>query len=173
MQTQLRTKRLVLSSILVALGIGLQIVEAMIIPAANLPGGKLGLANITTVVMLYVFDSKTALACAILRAFLGSVLYGGVSSMIYSVSGAFFSAVMMIVIKHNFGKHLTHIGISVIGAVCHNIAQVSVAVLLLENVWIFTYLPILVIVACITGIFTGYAARYASEYLIKTDVYKK
>ena len=170
MQMRWRTKKLVLSSILIALGIGLQIAESMFPIPVNIPGGKLGLANIVTVVILYAFDAKTALLCAILRSFLGSILYGGVTSAIYSVSGAVFAWVMMILAKRVSNGKLTQIGVSVIGAVSHNMAQVFVASLVLSNVWIFTYLPILGVASCITGVFTGYSARYAVMYLMKTGV---
>ncbi len=164
---QFRTKKMVLCAVLVALGIGLQIIESMIPTPINLPGGKLGLANIVTVILLYTLEERSALCCAVLRAFIGSVLYSGVTSVIYSVAGAVFAAMMMILAKRIAKGHLTHIGISVIGAFFHNVAQVCVAVVLFSNVWIFTYLPILGIASSITGVFTGYAAKYACEYLKK------
>ena len=170
MQMQWRTKKLVLSAILIALGIGLQIAESMFFIPVNIPGGKLGLANIVTVVILYAFDAKTAITCAILRSFLGSILYGGVTSAIYSVSGAVFAALMMIGAKYISKDALTQIGVSVIGAFSHNVAQVFVASVLLSNVWLFTYLPILGVVSCITGVVTGYGARYGIIYLMKTGL---
>ncbi len=165
---QFRTKKIVLCAVLVALGIGLQIVESMLFIPINLPGGKLGLANIVTVILLYTLEEKSAICCAVLRAFIGSVLYSGVTSAIYSVAGAIVAAVMMILAKRIAKGHFTHIGISVIGAFFHNAAQVCVAAILLSNVWIFTYLPILGIASSITGVFTGYAAKYACRYLEKT-----
>jgi len=173
MQMQWRTKRLVLSSILIALGIGLQIAESMFFIPINIPGGKLGLANIVTVVILYLFDAKTAFACAVLRSFLGSILYGGVTSAVYSVSGAVFAWLMMAISKRMSNGNLTQIGVSVIGAFSHNAAQVFVASVVLSNVWIFTYLPILGVASCITGVFTGYGARYAVKYLEKTGLCRK
>ncbi|MBE7026623.1 MAG: Gx transporter family protein [Ruminococcaceae bacterium] len=173
MQMQWRTKRLVLSSILIALGIGLQIAESMFFIPINIPGGKLGLANIVTVVILYLFDAKTAFVCAVLRSFLGSILYGGVTSAVYSVSGAVFAWLMMAISKRMSNGNLTQIGVSVIGAFSHNAAQVFVASVVLSNVWIFTYLPILGVASCITGVFTGYGARYAVKYLEKTGLCRK
>lgn len=167
MRTQLHIKKLVISALLVSLGIGLQIAESMIPLPINLPGGKLGLANIVTVILLYTFDIKTALICAVMRAFLGSLLYGGVSGAVYSVAGAVFASVMMNAAMRMSRGALTETGISVIGAVSHNIAQVSVACVIMSNVWIYTYLPILGIASCITGAFTGYASRYAIKYLGK------
>ena len=165
MPMQSRTKRLVLSAVLVALGVGLQILESIVPLPVNLPGGKLGLANVATLLVLYTLDTKTAFAFAVLRPFLGSLLYGGVSAMLYSVSGSVFAACMMLAAMRLGRDKLTAVGVSVVGAVSHNVAQVFVASLVLSNVWIFTYLPILAIAACITGIFTGYAARFILAHL--------
>lgn len=165
MQMRLRTKRLVLCAVFVALGVGLQIVESIIPLPVNLPGGKLGLANIATLILLYSFGAKTAFVCAVLRPFLGSLLYGGVSAMLYSVTGSLAATCVMLALQYVGHGRFTPIGVSVAGAVSHNAAQTAVAAVLLSNVWIFTYLPILSIVACITGIFTGYAAKFALVYL--------
>lgn len=165
MQMRLRTKRLVLCAVLTALGVGLQILESIVPIPINLPGGKLGLANIVTLILLCTVDIKAAFLCAVLRPFLGSLLYGGVSAMLYSVTGSLFAACMMLLALRAGKDRLTVIGVSIIGAVSHNAAQTAVACVLLSNVWIFTYLPILAIAACITGIFTGYAAKYALVYL--------
>ena len=173
MRTRLHIKKLVVSALLVAVGIGLQIAESMIPMPINLPGGKLGLANIVTVILLYTFDIKTAFICALMRAFLGSLLYGGVSGMLYSVSGAVFSALIMWAAMRLGHGALTEIGVSVIGAASHNAAQVSVACIMLSNVWIYTYLPILGTASCITGIFTGYAARFAVKHMRKTGICEK
>lgn len=167
MQMRLRTKRMVLCAVFVALGVGLQIVESMVPLPVNLPGGKLGLANITTLILLYSFGGKTAFVCAVLRPFLGSLLYGGVSAMLYSVTGSLTALFVMLAVRHAGRGRFSPIGVSIAGAVSHNAAQTAVAAVLLSNVWIFTYLPILAIAACITGIFTGYAAKFALAYLKK------
>lgn len=163
MQTRSLTERLVVSALLVALGVALQIFENMLPIMIAIPGGKIGLANIVTLVLLYIFDFKTAFNCSVLRAFVASVLYGGVSAIVYSVSAAIFStAVMAILIRR--AKSLTPVGISVCGAFCHNAAQVFVASIMLSNVWIFTYLPILGIVSCVSGVVTGYASKLVLGY---------
>ncbi len=165
MQMRSLTERLVVSALLVALGVALQIFENMLPIMTSVPGGKIGLANIVTLVLLYIFDFKTAFTCSVLRAFLASLLYGGVSAIIYSVSAAAFSAVVMAVLMKR-AKSLTPVGISVCGAFCHNAAQVCVASIILSNVWIFTYLPILGIVSCVSGVVTGYAAKLVLGYFL-------
>lgn len=163
MQMYSLTKKLVTASLLVAIGITLQIFENMFPIMNAVPGGKLGLANIVTLVMLYIFDTKTSLVCAVVRAFLASLLYGGVTSIIYSTTAAAISAVVMAVLVKN-AKPLSPVGVSVCGAFCHNATQVFVASILLSNGWIFTYLPTLGIVSCVSGIATGYVAKVVIEH---------
>lgn len=167
----LPAKKLANVSILIAVGIGLQIAEGMIPAPIDLPGGKLGLANIATLITLCLYDTKTAAVAALLRSVLGSLLYGGVSGLLYSVSGAIVSvAIMAFLLRHATGESkLSLVGVSIIGAVCHNTAQVTAAALVLSNVWIYSYLPILSAIAAFTGLFTGLAAKSALKYLQKRN----
>lgn len=166
---QLRTRRMIMCAVLVSLGVALQIAESFVPIAVNLPGGKLGLANIATLILIYAFDTKTAVICAIVRPFLGSLLYGGVSAMLYSVSGSVSALLVMLLAARAGRGRLSVIGVSILGATAHNAAQTAVACAVLSNVWIFTYLPILAVAACITGIFTGYAAKYSLVYVKRTQ----
>lgn len=172
MQTRSLTKKIVVCALFIAIGIALQVTESMIPMPINIPGGKLGLANIVTLILLYIFDFKSALLCAILRAFLGSLLWGGAFSAVYSVSGAVFAAVMMELAINLSKGRLTEIGVSVIGAVSHNSAQIFVASIILSDIYIFTYLPPLAIASCITGIFTGFAAKFSIKNIQKTGIIK-
>ena len=58
-------------------------------------------------------------------------------------------------------------GAAISGAVAHNFAQTTVAVLMYSNFYIYTYLPPLLILSIISGYFTG----FCSTIIIKK--YKK
>ena len=73
--------------------------------------------------------------------------------MVYSISGALFSILIMSIVSR-FDRIGT-LGISVAGAVSHNIAQCAVASILLQNTSVFRYLPVLLISGVIAGIITG------------------
>ena len=60
-------------------------------------------------------------------------------------------------------KIFSLIGVSIIGAVSHNFAQVSVASFVMNNFRIFSYLPFLMLI----GLFTGYFVGLASIYIVK------
>lgn len=52
------------------------------------------------------------------------------------------------------------VGISVAGAVAHNVGQLFVAGLIVENFGLYIYLPILMVSAVVTGIFIGFTVKY-------------
>ncbi len=164
MQTLSPIKKVVFIAMLTALGIALQVFEGFLPFAVNLPGGKLGLANIAVLLVLYVCGAREALCVALLRSVLGSLLFGGVVGLLYSVSGALVSLAVMLLARR-YLTALSIVGISVLGACAHSLAQVCVASVLLSSVLLYTYLPPLIILATVCGVFTGLAAKHAVGYL--------
>ncbi len=164
MQTSALTKKLVLLSMLTALGIALQLFENMLPFAVNLPGGKLGLANIAVLLVLYIYGFRAAAVVAVLRSVLGALLFGGVVGLLYSLAGSVVSLVVMGIAKRRFTK-FSIVGVSVLGACAHSAAQVCVASVLLSSMLLYTYLPPLLILAVVCGVFTGLAAKYAVRYM--------
>lgn len=151
----MKNKNIVLGFML-GIAICLQIFESFIPMPFPIPGGKLGLANIVTIVVLFLFGAKEAIVICLLRSILGSVLHGGVVSMIYSVSGAFLSTVIAIFLKKH--SKFTIIGLGIMSALANNFAQVTVAISLMENLYIFTYYPVLMLVSIPSGAITGYVS---------------
>jgi heptaprenyl diphosphate synthase len=65
---------------------------------------------------------------------------------------------MCVVKKYIFPK-ISVIGMSVIGAAVHNVTQILVSGTVFASVYIFSYLPMLLIVAVLSGVTTGYFAQ--------------
>ena len=152
------SKKLVITAFLVALGIVLQIVEGMF-NVFSVPGGKLGIANIVSLVDLFLFSGGNAVTVAFIRAVLGSFLYGGINTLPYSLCGAIFATYAMWGAKVAFYPKLSIVGISVVGAFFHNLAQIVVATVVFGSANLFYYLPVLTIVGTIGGVVTGYVAQ--------------
>ncbi len=152
------SKKIVITALMVSVGIVLQIVESMFDIFA-VPGGKLGLSNVATLVDIFILGGGNGVLVAFLRSFLGCILYGGVPAMPYSVCGAVFSALCMWGLKSAFYPKLSHVGISVLGAFVHNTAQIAVAVAIFKSTSLLSYLPVLVIIGTIGGAATGYGAK--------------
>lgn len=118
-----------------------------------LPGIKLGLANIVTLMALFFLGEKSAFTILILRCILGAVFGGGISGLFFSVIGGILAMVVMCIFKRC--KRLSIYGISILGAAAHNIGQILVAIFLMESVFITGYLPYLLVVSVFTGLATG------------------
>jgi len=153
------TKKLIFMALMTAVGIVLQIAETFMPFPIDLPGGKIGIANVVGLIIIPTLGGMPALVVAVLRASIGSMLFGGVISAIYSISGAIFATLIMIIAYRYLHPKSSLVGVGVLGAVAHNAAQVTVATVLLGNVGIFSYLPILMIISIFTGGFSGIVAQ--------------
>ncbi len=153
----MKTKKITLLAILTSIGIGLQIFENSLPIIPGIPGGKLGIANIVTILCINLFSAKASFLLSVLRPLLASLMYGGITQMIYSLSGSLLSfAVMTSIIKRN--NKFSYIGTAILGAVAHNFAQVTAASLMYSNIYVYTYLPILLILSLFSGYFTGFCS---------------
>jgi len=129
-----------------------------LLPVTGIPGVKLGLANTVLLYALYLIDVPSAILLMLLKVGLSGLLFGGPAAMLYSLAGGVLSLVVMILARKS--KGLSIVGVSVLGAVSHNIAQMAVACFVVETRAILAYLPILLLAAAVTGTLTGLIARY-------------
>ena len=158
-----KTKKLTTCAVLISLALALSYMEKfiplqMVIP---LPGIKLGLANIVTLIAIYYLDVKIAYAIVFIRCLMGAIFGGGVSGLMFSLTGGLISLTVMLLAKKM--SCFSIFGVSVLGAATHNIGQILAAMLLMQSVYIGAYLPYLLIVA----LFTGYATGLASAGVLK------
>lgn len=163
----MKTGKMIFLSLLVSQALVLHIFESMIPVPFITPGAKLGLANIVTVISLYFFGEKETLIVIIVRLLLSSMFGGSISSLLYSIAGALFSFIIMILIKRIGKDKVSLIGVSAAGAVFHNIGQITIAALVVQNVNISLYLPVLTISGVGTGLFVGVTSRYTLNHLKK------
>jgi heptaprenyl diphosphate synthase len=164
---------MVFLSLLVSQALVLHIIESMIPVPFITPGAKLGLANIVTVVSLYSFGEIETLLVIIVRLLLAAMFGGSISSLLYSIAGALFSFIIMVIIKRVGKDNVSLIGVSAAGAVFHNIGQITMAALIVQNVNISLYLPILTMSGIGTGFFVGLTARYTLKHLNRINVTTK
>ena len=94
----MKTKKLTLMSMLLALALVIFIIEAALPPLAPIPGIKLGLANIITLISLKWLGKKEAFMILILRIVLGAIFTGNIMSIIYSLSGGIMCFIVMAII---------------------------------------------------------------------------
>lgn len=162
-----QTRELVFTSLLVSIALAVSLIENLIPMPFMVPGAKLGLSNIIILVTLVVFDFKRGFQVAILKSMLLMLVTGFGPSFLYSFAGAIFSTCMMGLALKFATKIFSLIGISIIGAVAHNFAQVTVASYILGSVMVYTYFPFLTFIGMLTGYFVGLGAFNVSSHLKK------
>ena len=142
---------------MIALALSLSYIERfiplqLVVP---LPGVKLGLANIVTMIALYMLNTKFAYTILIPRCILGSVFGGGITGLAFSMLGGVMALGVMAAAKRV--RWFSVYGVSILGAAAHNIGQILAAMMLMRSVYIGAYLPYLLIISVFTGLMTGIA----------------
>ena len=156
-------KKIAYSSILVALALILSYVEALIPINFGIPGVKLGLANLVIVIGLYFLNTSQVFVILITRIILVSFLFGNMSAMLYSLAGGIISFMVMLLMKKIKGFSI--VGVSIAGGVAHNIGQLIVASLVVENFKLIYYLPVLMIAGTLTGMLIGIIAQQVRQHI--------
>lgn len=144
-------------------------VEVLIPFTIGIPGIKLGIANIVVIIALYYLNAKYALTINIVRVLIAGLLFNGLFGALYSLAGALVSFVVMVLLKKT--NIFSAVGISMAGGVAHNLGQILVATVLVANIKIFIYFPVLIISGVITGAITGILAGLILRKLPKSGMH--
>lgn len=171
--TMTKTTKMIFISLIVAQALVLHVIEGMIPLPIGIPGAKLGLANIFTIISLYILGFKSTVLVVGLRVVLATMFGGTLSSFLYIISGGFLSLLAMAAVKNIFREKVTIIGVSGAGAVSHNIGQLVVASMIVNNWSVMMYLPVLTFIGIGTGIFIGIAANFIIYHMSKITAVKK
>lgn len=166
-----KNRRYAVIIILVTNAILISLLESIIPLPIPIPGVKLGLANIITLVGLAFLPLTDVLLIVVIRCFVVALLTRGIMMLAFSVSGGILSALVMAVIYKKFSQYFSIKGISILGAFIHNTTQIMVASLLLGQLVVFYYLPILLVSAVITGYITGRIGELAIDELGKKGIF--
>lgn len=152
-QADMNTRKVAYLGLFAAVAIIFGYVETLLPVFVGVPGVKLGLANLAVVVLLYVWGvGEAALVSGVRIAVIG-FLFGNLFSIVYSLAGAALSLLVMSLVKKQ--KGFSVIGVSVAGGVSHNIGQLLIAMVIVENFSLAYYLPVLLLSGLITGFLIG------------------
>lgn len=159
-----RVKKLCFYSVLTATAIIFGFVESLIPLSFIAPGIKLGLANSVALICLVAKDIKGAFLVNISRILLSALLFGSPFSLLFSICAGMASLlVCSLLIRFD---SFSIIGISIAGAVVHNIVQTVVAIFVI-GVGVFYYLPFLIISAVVSGAVIGIIVMIVSKKMKK------
>lgn len=147
----------------------LSYVEMLIPPIfTGIPGIKMGLPNIAILLVLYRAGAKEAAAVSFIRIVITSILFGNITMFWYSLAGAALSLAVMILLKRI--DILSSVGVSVAGALAHNVGQIIVAMILMQTSQLGYYLIVLSITGAISGIFVGLLGGYVIKRISKIEI---
>lgn len=150
------TKRIAYIALLTALALIFSYIEAILPFNIGIPGVKLGIANLVIILALYILDVKCAFLINIIRIFLAGFLFSGVFGILYSLAGGILSLLLMALLKKT--NKFSVIGISIAGGVMHNLGQLFTAALIISNIKVFVYFPVLLFSGIVCGVIIGVVA---------------
>lgn len=155
----MKTKKLTLLALLSAIALTIFMVEAQIPALVPIPGVKLGLANIVTVFTVFTLGSWEGAAVLFVRIFLGAVFAGNFSTIFYSAAGGLCAIGVTILLRKILNRKQLWVA-GCLGAVAHSIGQMAMAVLLTGTPSLVVYLPVMIAISIVTGLFTGLCAQF-------------
>ena len=145
-------RHLATASVLTAAALMLAYLEAILGFLIPIPGVKLGLANLATLLLLYTYGVRYALAVALLRICLAALLFGSPFSFLYSLAGGILALGGMLLLA-SLGFSARAAG--TLGGMLHVIGQIAVACTVTSTPALVYYLPILLTAGFLTGIAIG------------------
>ena len=149
--------RVVQLALLTAIALTIFMAEAQLPPLVPIQGVKLGLANLVVLLVLYTMNAKDAFLVSVLRILLAGFMFGNPFSILYSLSGGFLSFLVMWLLKRSGKLHC--ISVSVAGGISHNVGQLLLASVVVENYHIFYYIPVLILAGLLTGLVIGIVSQ--------------
>ncbi len=142
-----------LYGMMIALAFVLSFIETLIPVSLGIPGVKLGLANLVTMTGLFTVGISGTVVISLLRIILAGLTFGNMFSMLYSLGGWALSLLLMVIARKRNWFGIS--GISILGGVGHNIGQICVAALVVQQAGVFFYLPMLLLAGTGAGLVIG------------------
>ncbi|MDE6675901.1 MAG: Gx transporter family protein [Acetatifactor sp.] len=160
----MRTRRLTTLALFATLALAIYSLDSLLPPIVPIPGIKLGLANIVTLLVLHLYRIRDAALVLLVRILLSALLFGQALSLLYSICGGLLCFVTMALASRLLHRRFPELT-SILGGIFHNAGQLLIALLITGVPAVLACLPYLLISGIVTGLFTGLCARFALRYL--------
>lgn len=155
---------------LIALAFILSFVETLIPIQLGIPGVKLGLANLVTIVGLYTVGIRGTVMVSLTRIVLVGFTFGNMFSMIYGLAGGALSLLVMVLLKKK--NWFSQIGISIGGGIAHNVGQICIAAVVVQTGGVFYYLAVLLVAGTVAGTLIGLLGGIITERIKTLAVFR-
>ncbi len=138
-----------------------------------IPWLRLGLANIITLVALLLYGFRTAMMVTLIRIIIASIFRGTFLGPAFILSfGGGVSSTIAMGLAYKISRNLFGpVGLSLIGAVSHNIAQLALAYVLfiqrIEAVLIIS--PVILLIGTLSGVTNGLVSDFLIRNILKKN----
>lgn len=146
-------------SVLTAMGLIMFMVESLF-PPLFLPGAKMGLSNIFSMLAVFLLGPANAFVLVVVRTLLGSMFTGNMSTLLYSMTAGVVSVAVTSALVEFVYPKVSIVAISVVSAVMHNLTQNVVFCLISNTPQMFSYMPWLALLGVVAGIIVGFAVWF-------------
>lgn len=164
----MKSKKIALFGIMGALTIVVSFLEGLFNIPFLPPGAKPGLSNIITLSSLSVINIWGGIYIVIVKALFAFITRGTVAFLL-SLAGGMLSLLVMALLLKMKKCPFSVVGISIIGAIIHNMAQLSVSMLITQTPALIYYLPVLILFSLISGSVTGVIIKILRPYLQRLE----
>ena len=159
-------RKLTLCAVLTAAALVTFVIELQLPPLTGIPGIKPGLAHIFTLFALcwlgrgwaFALMMVRVVALMAVRVALGCIVTGRMMALGYSLAGGLLAFLVMAALLYVISERQLWV-VSMFGAMAHNLGQMLVARFVAGVAAIWYYLPVLLLSALVTGLFTGLCAQ--------------
>ncbi len=154
------TRRLVHAGLIFALAIVLTIAENALPPLPlPVPGVKFGLSNIAVMYAMIFLNKGQAYSIAVLKA-LFVFMTRGLIAGILSLSGGILSLTVMLLLLIISRERISYMLLSIFGAIAHNLGQFTAITVIYAGMYMWAYLPVLLVSGVLAGIITATLLRF-------------
>lgn len=167
---QLRNRRIALIALFTASAVVCYVVESFI--PRPLPWVRFGFGNIVVLIGLYLLGFRASFLIALMKSLIGALIVGNLLSpaFLFSIAGSVSSVLVMALVLAIPRNPFSPFGISIIGAVSHNLAQLVIAALLFIGLREILFLfPVFIVISMITGSITGSIALFVLRPLSRIE----
>ena len=171
--TFLRAERLAYLGLFTALALVFSYLEHLLPLPLPLPGFKLGLCNLVVMFCAFRLSLWDAALLSFLRVLLTALLFGGVTSFLFSFFGATLAFLSLVFSKKLLYGKLSFIGVSALSAAAFNIGQLLAASLLYHSFAPFSYLAILLVASVVLGSALGLLMNLLANRLTLLPITQK
>lgn len=152
-------RRVATLSVLTAMGLITFMIESLF-PPLFLPGAKMGISNVFSLLTVMVMGPTEALILVLVRTTLGSMFTGNMSTLLYSMTAGVVSVAVSAVLVEFLYPKISIVAISVVSAVLHNLTQNLVFCLISDTPEMFAYMPWLALIGVLAGVIVGFAVWF-------------